>query len=755
MIRVLALLCAVLFAGHAHAYNFVRGASGGFVAPTWGTDQTQQMPYACSSFVWINPSPSPSGAAGGGAHYPTGTGTQAKPFLTFSDMATGSANTVIGPGTCVNLIASVPMVDDNVTFTNLNASHNGGNTYSPTGFAVLRSTDGSGNLVPAAGVGITTATYNASAATIQFTASSSTGITLTYLTDYWLFDGLNIEGTGAFTTQNFQACVTIGTEPLLFNSPVGPSHFFIRNSAIHGCGGAGMNTLGTNWVSAQNNVVFHNAGAPGFEESGFSIAASQSGCTTYALNCAEPSSGFDGSICTLLNGGCIPYHQVISGNWFEGNYTFGQPPERTDGNGVIIDTNAIRASDGPSNSGPYPDRALLVNNVTVHNGGVGVHTFFSQFSDELNNTAIANYFDPGDNSSSRPNIDCIDATDCHGINNIGYAVGANTTVRVAYTLGSVGPVSVDDVHAMILTNSGVPPNGSNPMPVLMLDASQNYITAVTVDTTNVSTTPGGLSGTLTFQAVVNTSNGGVSATITPNLVFQSNSSPMINSYGGADFGAGTSNACLRWVQQTPPCTLSNLQAITLNGTLDTWLYNDWFGLNGGLGAAFISSVANPPPTLATAPGNNLQASDPTFTTPGFTVSPNFIMATLPTKSASGSGYSAGCKITLAGGSPVTAATVEVDSVSGSAINAYHLFTNGQYPGTGTTVFTQGSSTCGGTGATFSGATFQQPFFLNSAPPTLTLQGGSPAKHGGSPNWCPSQDFAGTLRACPPSMGAFE
>ncbi len=750
LIRALLILLLAIGAWtsrSADAMNFFRGASGGAIAPSWATDQTQQMPYTCLATIWINPSTSASLGAGGGAHYPTGTGTQATPYLSFSDLYASASNATIAPGTCINIVNSTPDVDDGFIMTSLGANAKTGGSNSPTGYRVIRSVDGNGNYVPAFSGG----SLNASAAHLIDSQGSGFFMVWDVTTDFWIVDGLNIEGVGANTTQNSLDCLTPGNVGLTYNLMSGPTHWQARNNYIHGCGGAGINTFGTDWTAIQNNYIANSAGAPGYQKSGVSDVVSEYNCATFSLNCAPTTTGYDTVLCTLIAGSCTPYHHVITGNYFVGNYEFGQPPNRTDGNCLIIDTNSLNGSQGQTNAGAYPYATLIANNIAVHCGGVGIDAIVGRNFLMVNNTAYANRFDPGNSATARNDIGCAQTLNCSSVNNIAYAIGPDTFVRTAYTAGGTGPVALDDVKGFILTRTGAAPGPANPIPVTMADATTNDIIGVTIDATNVSTTPGGVSGTVTFTAVVSTLNGALNAAIINQAPTGGGSSPLQGAYAAGDLQQLAATWCAQWVQTTLPCTGSNLVSVTLDGTGDQWISGLYYGTHGSLAAAaYTPSNASPTPSSA----SNTQA-DPLFTGAAFAVSPNFIVATLPNLTAAGNGYTAGCLITLAGGSPATAAVVRVDSVTGSGVNGFHLYGVGSYPNTATTSFTQAAASgCAGTGAAFSGATFFQPFWLTSQP-ALTLQAGSPAKNAGSSLYCLSQDFLGMARPCPSSKGAYQ
>jgi hypothetical protein len=97
----------------------------------------------------------------------------------------------------------------------------------------------------------------------------------------------------------------------------------------------------------------------------------------------------------------------------------------------------------------------------------------------------------------------------------GAYLGGNT--RVTTTLTSTSPtVSVDDVRGFqIVFVNGVqqPVSSSNPMTVT-IGASVYSLVSVSVDATNVSTAPNGLSGTLTLSSNVSEADGTALSTVT-------------------------------------------------------------------------------------------------------------------------------------------------------------------------------------------------------------------------------------------------
>jgi hypothetical protein len=104
--------------------------------------------------------------------------------------------------------------------------------------------------------------------------------------------------------------------------------------------------------------------------------------------------------------------------------------------------------------------------------------------------------------------------------------GGNTRVRAS--LGSAGPtISVDDIRGFTtIFANGVQQSVSAANPLATTVGADIYtLIAATADATNVSTTPGGISGTLTFSANVSTSDGTAGNTIqaaTSSLILRPN-----------------------------------------------------------------------------------------------------------------------------------------------------------------------------------------------------------------------------------------
>jgi hypothetical protein len=127
-------------------------------------------------------------------------------------------------------------------------------------------------------------------------------------------------------------------------------------------------------------------------------------------------------------------------------------------------------------------------------------------------------------------------------------IGGNTVVRV--TLGAAGTaVSVNDIRGFRTTfnSEGQPVPVSTTYPVNATVGSDVYaVVGAAADTTNVSTTPGGISGVLTFSSAVSVADGtagnAVVSAVAPLLVRPFNTSGVMAATTGAISGSDVNNA---------------------------------------------------------------------------------------------------------------------------------------------------------------------------------------------------------------------
>jgi len=137
-------------------------------------------------------------------------------------------------------------------------------------------------------------------------------------------------------------------------------HINLISNTISKCCGCGITAVQSDYVTIEGNRIFDNAWYSPREASGISM---------YQDWDSDTNAG---------------YKMIIRGNLLYNNKclvpNIGKPTS-TDGNGIIIDSNQDFA---------YAGRTLVVNNISVNNGGSGIHTFYSSHVDILNNTSWHN-----------------------------------------------------------------------------------------------------------------------------------------------------------------------------------------------------------------------------------------------------------------------------------------------------------------------------------------------------------------------------
>ncbi len=180
-------------------------------------------------------------------------------------------------------------------------------------------------------------------------------------------------------------------------------HITIKNNVIHNCGGCGMALIHADYLHIEGNFVYDNA---------FLDPSQASGISLYQLTNSD-----------LLPG----YHNVIARNIVRGNMNKVLPPggtSTTDGNGIIID-DAQHTQHGYDALFPaYTSATRIENNITYANGGRGIHVYYSNNVDIVNNTTYWNEADPYFTGRSMGEIEAIHAENVYIYNNIFYARGA-------------------------------------------------------------------------------------------------------------------------------------------------------------------------------------------------------------------------------------------------------------------------------------------------------------------------------------------
>ncbi|WP_375474586.1 right-handed parallel beta-helix repeat-containing protein [uncultured Nostoc sp.] len=147
-------------------------------------------------------------------------------------------------------------------------------------------------------------------------------------------------------------------------------HINIVNNKVHGCGGAGISAIESDYVTIDNNEVFDNAWYSVYGCSGISILNSWNSDNKRGYKMFVTNNK------TYNNRMYIPWIAV---------------GKITDGNGIIIDS--TRNQDN-SKLGAYKGYTLVKNNLAFNNGGSGIHAFLSEHVDIVNNTAVLNNQSP-------------------------------------------------------------------------------------------------------------------------------------------------------------------------------------------------------------------------------------------------------------------------------------------------------------------------------------------------------------------------
>ncbi len=172
-------------------------------------------------------------------------------------------------------------------------------------------------------------------------------------------------------------------------------HTIVKNCYIHDCGGGGIQLNHGDYRTVECNVVRRCALTGPWGQSGISF------WQAIALD-REPG-----------------FHIIVRGNILSDN---SNPPNGTDGNGLIIDD--FRNTQHGSTNGIYPNYTLVENNLAYHNGARGIHVFLSDHVVLRNNTAYHNNWDNTNDATWRGELSCINSSDVKWYNNIAVASSA-------------------------------------------------------------------------------------------------------------------------------------------------------------------------------------------------------------------------------------------------------------------------------------------------------------------------------------------
>lgn len=222
--------------------------------------------------------------------------------------------------------------------------------------------------------------------TPRITASGNVWNAVSINGSYVLVDGFELEGNNANITYEtaFKAYTdymngmvgpqaNFNTNALTIGGPGKesklPHHVTVRNCRVHDFPGGGINSIQADYTTIENNVVYNNAWYMMYGGSGISIL-----------------TPYDSDKVTT-------YKNIVRNNICNTNKTtisWASQKRLSDGNGIIIDINQYPYGLKPGEGTPYVGRTLVENNVSVNNGGSGIHSYSADHVDIINNTAYHN-----------------------------------------------------------------------------------------------------------------------------------------------------------------------------------------------------------------------------------------------------------------------------------------------------------------------------------------------------------------------------
>ena len=285
----------------------------------------------------------------------------------------------------------------------------------------------------------------------KITASGNVWNAIQINASYIILDGLELEGNNANITydaayasyqdninggKDWARYANYNTNGISIGGPATesklPLHVVIRNCKVHDFPGAGISSIQADYTTIENNLVYNNAWYMMYAGSGISI-----------LN------PYDSDEVTS-------YRNIVRNNFCHTNKTtipWVSGQKLSDGNGIIIDVNVTAYDGGPTEGQlSYKGRTLVENNVSINNGGSGIHSYKADHVDIINNTAYHNGIIVG-----YPDIFTNQCKDVNIINNIIYSrtggkcnsAPKNATEIYDYNIYFNGTVAKKGVHDLV------------------------------------------------------------------------------------------------------------------------------------------------------------------------------------------------------------------------------------------------------------------------------------------------------------------
>jgi hypothetical protein len=214
--------------------------------------------------------------------------------------------------------------------------------------------------------------------------SGSVWSTVTISANYIVFEGIELEGNlqnlkladaeaaeaeaeNGGTNWNKYAIYNNNGIALGGNNSSGNHHIIVRNCRIHDFPGGGIGGIKSDYVTAENNVIYN--------VNWYTMYASSAISLWHTYN-SDMETGYKNFV-----RGNTCYNSKTLVKWISCKCL-------SDGNGIIIDDNRM-TQDGSIGTA-YVGRTLVENNLCFNNGGSGIHAYSSNHVDIINNTAFNN-----------------------------------------------------------------------------------------------------------------------------------------------------------------------------------------------------------------------------------------------------------------------------------------------------------------------------------------------------------------------------
>jgi len=217
---------------------------------------------------------------------------------------------------------------------------------------------------------------------------------------------------------------------------VRPNHIRILNNIISECGGGGVATAMSDYVTISGNTIYN--------------------ASWYSIYGTSPISTWE----DWNSDGSTAYKMIVTGNRIFGNQEF-IPWEAagaiTDGEGIIVDSTRNSAYQSSIPIAPYTGRTLIANNVIYTNGSSAIEVFESDHVDVVNNSSYQDIVTPV--LSGRGEMNLNQTSDVNVINNIFYSAAGQNPVTV--DKGTTSSIVLNYNLYYNGTNAGDIPNGAN------------------------------------------------------------------------------------------------------------------------------------------------------------------------------------------------------------------------------------------------------------------------------------------------------